>query len=618
MTAAVPVAARRVGDALRAKGAARSRVVWPSLAWRGRHIEFARDVLGKRTFASHQRLVMDEYYSRPRIELAVCTGQKKGKTETLNTIILFDYATEPALNGFIYGPKIEWVDEALWPRLAQDAQRAYLPCAGCRADHERWCAIVETDPLDETPRPAPCAKCSPLLGPGDELDPKSSESGLRAADGRVVRGYTSRKLGGKGGLSGKVRFWLDESSDIEDATRESAAGNMSGGGKLAAFGNLLYPHGWFARAFKSERSRYDLVLQISSRLSPNCRGRIEWSDGAVTEDGRWLRFPNGAVKRPEGLNDYPLAPTDRPVRGMADREGVEANLRAWRGTVLIAARIDAIPPDIVEGQIASTEVVTAAEQRWTPEDDQSGVLQFGVDVGRARDPLAIAERRGKKVRRIYAEVLGERDHARGVEILLDVVATSRRPHERPPRIVFDETGDEGQKFGRELQHQLKSTRDPRLQGVEVIAIQFGFPPRNRKLYDKRRDELAINCISWMKSGGAIPPDGELEAEIDATTVERVEVSYGQSGMKWEVSRVISNDDMRLIIGRSPNKFDAVKLAVLDLDGDDTAANGEPAATQIPTASRTSPAIEAAPPVDDAQGSVFAQQDALYGAIWGQR
>ena len=607
----VPRAAREIGDRLRATAAKRSRVVWPARSWKKRHAEFARDVLGIRSLASHQIQILDEYYRSERAEVVACTGQKMGKTEVEIIAELFDFATEPGLNGFIFGPKLEWIDEAQWPRFVLAALGAYYPCASCVHAHRAWCALVEENPFDETPRPERCLNCSPLIPSvwkdpdcpekgrvSDWLDPHSAAGGLRAPDGRVIRGYASRKIGGKGGLSGNVRFYLDESSDIDDETREAIAGNMAGGGKLLAFGNMLRRRGWFYRAFKGEEKRYTRAYKRSSRLSPNCHGRITWSDGITTENST----------------------SDRPVRGMADREGIEANLRAWKGTELIAARIDAEPPAILEGQLIPSATVVEAARDWTPDDNSTGILQFGVDVGRARDPLAIAERRGRKVLSIYAEVLGEEDHSRGVEILMGMVRARRRPHERSPRIVFDETGHEGARFGRELRRYVSASSNP-LDQVEIIGIQFGHPPRNRKLFDKRRDELAHGFAVWLKTG-SVPPDGELEAEIEATIGERVEVSYGSSGMKWEVLRVVDNDTLRKTLGRSPNKRNACELAVLDVDGDEAPPEDIPLAgpqAVVAPPPRRAPAARRAND-DELSELAFNPQDAADNALralWGR-
>ena len=584
------------------------RISWPSPAWRGRHIEFARDVLGKRTLAKHQIEILDAYYSPGRIEIVCCTGQKMGKTEDLLIIMLCDFATVERLNFYLFGPTIDWIDEAIWPRFVPDALAAYYPCAECMPAHRAWCALVEADPLDKTQRPERCPKCSPLIpselkDPKDPskgrksewLDEKTCEGGLRdRANGRAIRGYTSIKEGGKGGFSGNVRFACDESSDVSDTTRETIRGNMSGGGKFIAFGNLLYVTGWFARAFKSEREQYSKVIQISSRLSPNCRGTIRWSDGIVT------------------ANDN----AGRPVPGMATRDDIEANLVAWKKkSNYILARIDAKPPEIVEGQLADMGRVAVAEKRWNPHD-ATGLLQLGVDVARARDRLAIASRRGQTILEIVAEALHQDDHRLGVEKVLEIGRKWRKPHERPPRLVYDASGPEGAAFGKELRAQKAD------EFFEIYPVQMAHPPRNRKLYDKRRDELAVGFANWLKHG-SIPMNTNLEAQIEATTAKRVEVSYGSSGQKWEVYRVISNDELRPHLdGDSPDERNACELAVWDVDGSEAQDETPPPAEtrpDSPQAKAATPAKKRSKPANDDFEPIdaYGGADSMLSALWGQ-
>lgn len=589
-----------------------SRIAWPAPSWHGRHLELVRDLLGKRTLAPHQIETLNAYYASGRIEIVECTGQKLGKTETLIIICLLDWALEPKLNGFIMGPKIEWIDEGLWPRLVPDALSAFYPCTDCMQAHRAWCTLVETDPFDKTPRPERCANCSPLIPSelkdkrdpskgrkSDWIDDKHSIGGLRdTSKGRHLRGYTARKEGGKGGFSGNVRFYLDEASDISDVDRETVRGNMSGGGKMFAVGNMLYLAGWFYHAFGRNRDQYSHVLQMSSRMSPNCRGTIRWSDGVVT------------------ANDNACS----PIPGMATREDIEANLRAWKkgGQNYICARIDAKPPAIVEGQLANMDIVANAEKRWTSAIDGEGVLQFGVDVARRKDKLAIAVRRGNKIVEIFAEALGQDDHVRGVELVVEYSKKYRRPHERKPRLVYDQTGPEGNAFGKELRTQKADEH------FDIYPIQMGDPPRDRRNYDRRRDELACNFASWLRHG-SIPANSNLEAQIEATTSNRVEVSYGSSGRKWEVTRVILNDDIRkLLDGDSPDERNACELAVLDVDGSETDTSTPTpaeAATEAPREEKPRAIVSRkakVPANDDFEPQdAYGGADSFLSAIWGQ-
>lgn len=626
MTAPAPLAARRLGEALRSAGRDRARVTFPSPLFKGRIVEFARDVLGIRSLASHQVEILEEYASNETASILVCTGQKKGKTECEVISDAYDFATERDVKVWLYAPKVDHTNAVHWPRFSKYVIEAYLPCKACRPAHEAWCALVEGDPLDETPRPERCPNCSPLI-PSELKDPKrpelgrvsswlnptDAEAGLRAPDGRSIRAYTGRKEGAKGGFSGKLRLKGDEGSDISDVDRETWAGNLQGGGKLMVFGNLLHVHGWFAQAFRpnsKEGSRWSKVVQRSSRLSPNCRGRIEWSDGAVTENGRWIRFPGGGTTRPPGYVDNPHGPNDRPIRGMATPARIEENLRAWKGTNLIAARIDAVPPGIVAGQLAPMHLVAAAGQRWASTRAE-GRLQIGVDVARSRDKLAMAARRGRKIIELRAEALGQDDHAMGARLVVDFALEHKAPHGPPPLVVFDKSGREGQDFARELAKYAGK--------VEAVGIVATHKPRDWKRYDRRRDELAFGFVAWLRDG-AVPPDAELEAELDVTTSEEVEVAYGGSGMKWRVARVIDNDEIRKILGRSPDKRNACELAVADVDGGEApVVEAEASAEESPAPRRSRRA--ARPAQDDDDGPLpsfdaFALADAASG--WGLR
>lgn len=595
MTAAYDIFA----DEYEAEAVDASRVQWPSSAWRGRHLEFARDVLGYRALSRLQAAIINAYYAHERAKIAVCTGQKLGKTEVEIICILTDFATEKNLNYFLFAPKIDHTNEVLWPRLKTVCLDAYLPCADCMPAHRAWCVLVETNPFDETPRPERCPACSPLVpsrwkNPKDRADGRVSdwlnstdaEGGLRAPDGRIVRAYASRKLGGKGGLSGVVRIASDESSDIDDETEDSWDGNLMGGGKRLSLGNLLYGYtGWFGKAFAANKNSFTAVFQQSSRMSPNCRGTIVWSDGIVTTN----------------ITD------EKPVKGIADRAGIEAYLDGGkRSKNLVAARVDAQPPAIVEGQLVGLERMGKAEKRW-PVHAPDGVLQLGVDVARVRDKFVIAVRRGNSIRELIAEVLGDDDYARAVDILLEVSARYRKPHERKPRLVYDASGKEGQRFGQELRTR-KAEND-----FDVFPIYSTFKPRNHRLYDKKRDELACHFAEWLKFG-SIPCDTELEAEIEATTAKRVEVSYGGNGNRWEVQRVITNDELRAVLGRSPDKRNACEFAVWDVDGSEVAPTTTP--NEAEPGATVSPLVAVA--ANDVDEPIVMSHYDRYAAAYGRR
>jgi hypothetical protein len=412
------------------------------------------------------------------------------------------------------------------------------------------------------------------------LNVDNCEKGLRAPDGRSIAAHVSRSEGGQGGFSGNVRIYADECSDVDDETRRACKGNMAGGGKAIWFGNLLHLHGWFAHAFKNQQGLFTHVFQISSRLSPNIPGPVVWSDGKTTP-----------------VNDN----AERPIPGMADREGIENLLREWKNAPnYVAARIDAEHIKQVEGQLVSMARVAAAEARWTPHGGE-GILQLGVDVARMRDRLAIAVRRGNTILEIFAEALGQDDHVRGVELVLEHGRRHHRRHERKPRLVYDQTGPEGQAFRKELLAQKAD------EFFDITAVQMGDPPRNRQEFDKRRDELAHGLAKWINHG-AIPVNTNLQAQFEVTTSKLVEVSYGANGRKWTVSRIPLNDELRKHLnGSSPDERNACELAVLDVDG------SEP----LPSPSNASTTATVPTPANDVGTPMLSHYD-RYAAAYGRR
>ena len=129
--------------------------------------------------------------------------------------------------------------------IALYAINAYYPCSECMPAHRAWCALVDVDPLDETPRPERCSKCTPLI-PSDLKDPKKPERGRvsewlnppmpkRAFALPMVARFAhipDAKRARKVASPAKLRLFADECSDISKTDRETWAGNLVGGGKI--------------------------------------------------------------------------------------------------------------------------------------------------------------------------------------------------------------------------------------------------------------------------------------------------------------------------------------------------------------------------------------------------
>jgi hypothetical protein len=85
-----------------------------------------------------------------------------------------------------------------------------------------------------------------------------------------------------------------------------------------------------------------------------------------------------------------------------------------------------------------------------------------------------------------------------------------------------------------------------------VAVTGTAKPRNPREYHQLRDEIACGFAAWLRQGGAIPSDGKLEGEIVAT--KAFDAGNGRR-------RVISNDELKKILKRSPDRRNACELAV---------------------------------------------------------
>jgi hypothetical protein len=74
----------------------------------------------------------------------------------------------------------------------------------------------------------------------------------------------------------------------------------------------------------------------------------------------------------------------------------------------------------------------------------------------------------------------------------------------------------------------------------------------RTTYARCRDELWFGVADWLKSGGALPNDSKLTGELAA-----VEYGFLPNGK----IKVESKDELRARLGRSPDRADALALAV---------------------------------------------------------
>lgn len=497
------------------RAARAARLVWPCAEYADSPVRFARDILDRELWDEQAEWV--QACARPDAKVSVVSGNKTGKSLGLADVALWGWSTFDPVRVFLFAPKIEHIENiALWPEI----RKLYMNsgrCKKCRAiEHEQCMHDAGTwrcRPVDT------CAWCSPLGDP--KLWNEDPTKGLRSPDARrEILAYTARDVDALGGISGpKMIFIFDEAGGIKPHFWDAMKGNAAGGVTWVMAGNPLHTNGEQYDAHHTKKNLYTHVQEISSEDTPNVR---------------------------EGFKKIP---------GLATREWVDQRAEDWgRESTTFGVRVKGKYPKYEPGQLLRVDEVAASNARW-PHARFEGRLQIGVDVAFTYDLAALAPRRGMKIDSITT--LGGDDSPLDADTLAQHVAGMARdlrlPHERKPLVVYDAQGKAGKDFG----DAIRAYADE----IDIVPVYGNAKPKDARRYLMRRDELAHGLAAWVKRGGALPPDAKLEGEIGQTVARPV-------SKKDQRAQVPSNDDIRKILGRSPDRRNACELACADVaDGD---------------------------------------------------
>lgn len=343
-----------------------------------------------------------------------------------------------------------------------------------------------------------------------------ARSGFKSPDFREIVGFTAREAEAVAGVSGKNLLYIpDEASGISDAVFEAIEGNRAGGARICMFSNPTRTEGEFFEAFHGKKDFYKL-LRISSEESPN------------VVEGREV------------------------IPGLATRDWIEEKKREWGvDSAMYKVRIKGEFVLRDDSRILSIHDIAEAEKRWaeTPAD---GPLRIGLDPagdGGQGDESVFAPRRGLKILALYAmRGLTEDGH---LAHLLGIIARFKIPGEPLPRVVIDREGAVGARiYGTLRSHLDRHSEAYELVGVRGSDAADGNSPV--RAHDRVRDKLWDSLRAWFRDGGAIPEDTKLARELHAP--EWFKDARGRD-------KVTSKDDLRKKLGRSPDRGDAVCLAV---------------------------------------------------------
>lgn len=202
--------------------------------------------------------------------------------------------------------------------------------------------------------------------------------------------------------------------------------------------------------------------------------------------------PDNAIVIRANFDSNPLFPDELEAERALDETGDEARYRhIWLGDY----------EEVSDTQLISAKDVERARKAKV-ESHPHDELILGVDVARyGSDETVFAIRRGRDA---YSEAwLSFRK--------LDTMETAARVADeydrlRPHALFVDETG-----VGAGVVDRLRQL------GYPVAAVNFGSKPDNltQAKTANKRAEMWVRMREWLRSGGGIPDDDELEAQLTA-------------------------------------------------------------------------------------------------------
>ena len=501
-------------DDFRGAAAARltaiSRIRWPSPIYRGRYVDFARDILGVELWSLDPSI--DDPRSGGQVEIcqacaehervAVASGQKIGKTTVEAVIALCDYCSYDDMRVILTAATAHQVDTVFWRELSLRKVRAGK-CVAC----------VKADPHDKT-IPRPCPHSALIDG---ELGGRA-RTGLKSGF-REIYGLTANEGEALLGISGaNMRFIVDEASGVKDVVMRAIDGNRAGDASMLMFGNPTRNDGYFFDAFH-EKSAFWFTFNISSEHTPNAISGEKLIPGLATAGYIEERKEEWGTNSPE----YTIK-----IKGQfAVHEA---------------------------GCIFSIHAIGEAEARWA-ETEAIGRLFIGVDPAGASgtgDESCFAPRRGRKLLELeVARGLTAEGHLVRILAIIGryVEKNAGVPLEQKPVVVIDREGS----VGAELYGLLRDYVERNPEAFELVAVRASDGAvRQPMIYDRMRDELAANLEGWLRDGGTVPADIKLEKELHA-------LQWQQRARDGKL-KVTAKDVIRKLLGRSPDRYDALALS----------------------------------------------------------
>lgn len=342
-------------------------------------------------------------------------------------------------------------------------------------------------------------------------------SGVRSSDFRLIRGFTSRTAEGIAGFSGAEQFYIvDESSGVPTAIYETIRGNLSGGGKALFISNPTKTNGWFYDIFHGMGQGINLI-HISALDSPNIKA------------GR------------------------KVISGLAMPEEVKLYEETYgKQSPFYRVRVLGEFADVGKGRIFSQDMINAAYGAEPAGGDAHSVLSIGIDPS---GPSGTGDEAGWCAVRGHRELkldgfLGM-DAPDYIELLKQWIEELKRPGETPV-VTVDRDGKEGARIYGTLRAWADDPRNS--VKVHLRGVRSGENPvRSINQYVSVRDELCGAVETWVKEGAKLLRDDRRESDLRA-------LEWKESG-KGNLTTLMSKKELKKVLGRSPDRYDALSLAV---------------------------------------------------------
>ncbi|WP_019584686.1 hypothetical protein [Deinococcus apachensis] len=391
---------------------------------------------------------------------------------------------------------------ALWRCLCREGSRTVLSApTGRQVKIIIWAELTKLHRNSRLPSDMP-------LDPG---------TGFRYRDSEVF-GFATNEPEKMAGVSGAdLEFIIDEASGVEESLYAAIEGNMAGGAGLLLISNPTQTSGTFYDAFTTKRHLWH-TIHISSEDTPNV------------------------------LTGETIIP------GLATRAWVEEKKADWReDSPLFQVRVRGNFPSQAENAVIGLGLVEAARVRYDEEEEvPTGPFVLGVDVARYGDDSTVLQPLFGQ-RPIPPTVHRKQDNVEVAGHVMDLVERLRAEHgypvaDGPVRVKVDDLGNGGG-----VTDHLRHSERAKALDIEVRPVTVS-NTATAEGYSKLRDQLWFALRDWLKEGGHLPPDSHLERELVAPRY-----SFDTQGR----AKVETKDEMKKRMGRSPDRADALALAVYE-------------------------------------------------------